>query len=268
MKKSFVRVKIYRPRTPFFLRPEVWVGLACLAYFTYEKVSFYAPLAYEQNFPRGATRALSTRLEEFLTEQGVGQQTWALPINDFLKSGGQCVRMVPGPEEAPDRISRGAPIVFSSTLATESGGGAVAATYQCSQDKIEKFSVTIEGKGLARIERGHGIPLGLNLEEGTAVVKALPGAELEVLLPNGYLSLNSEKGFTATLSRREGLLGFVVNEGVAEATPRFTLNYRGEGLGLDLSAEGKAKLRLPNRSPAGAGKAFRAVPSGTYAQTK
>jgi hypothetical protein len=190
-----------------------------------------------------------------------------MPINDFLKSGGQCVRVVPGPEDAPERTSHGAPIVFSAALATESGGGAVNATYSCSQDKQEKFFVTVQGKGHARIERGYGLPMGLDVEEGTAVVKALPGAELEVLLPNGYLSLTTEKGFTGTLVRSEGLLDFVVNEGVAEANPQFTMNYRGESLGLNLSAEGKAKLRLPNRAPAGLGKSFRAVPSGTYAQT-
>lgn len=268
MGKSFVRVKVYRPRTPFYLRPEVWLVFAGICYFTYEKVSFYGPLAYEQSFPRGLVRGLSSRFEGLLNDQGVGPQTWALPINDYQKSNGQCVRVIPGPEDNPQRTSLGGPITFSAPLAIENGAGAVAATYVCQQDKTDKFFVTVEGKGVTRLERGYGLPIGLEIEEGSAHVKALAGAELEVLLPNGVLALRTDKGFEAELERDDGLLRVVVKEGVAEAEPRFTANFRGEGVGIDLSAEGKAKLKLPNRAPAGVGKLFRAVPSGTYAQTK
>jgi hypothetical protein len=266
--KSLVRVKVYRPRTPFFLRPEVWLVFAGICYFTFEKATFYGPLAYEQNFPRGLVRGLSSRFEGLLNENGVGKQTWAIPVNDFQKSNGLCLRVIPGPEDAPERTSLGGPITFSAPLATEDGAGAIDPTYVCQQEKADKFFVTVEGKSVARLERGYGLPLGLEVEEGSAHVKALPGAELELLLPNGLLTLRAPKGFEARVKRGDGLLSFVVKEGLAEAEPQFTPNYRAESLGLELSAEGKGKLRLPNRAPAGAGKTFRAVPSGIYAETK
>lgn len=266
MEKFQTRIKVYRPRTPFFLRPEVWLVLAGIGYFTYEKVNFYAPLVQEQNFPRGIVRGLSSSFERYLNEQEVNTQTWAMPINDYRRSLGQCFGVLT--KEGSAHVELGGPVEFSTPLPAPKGEAVKEAGYVCQQDKTDRFSFALAAGTSAHVERAYDQPVALEVDHGVARLKVPAGGSLEVLLPNGLLALRSDQGFEGEVNRDEDILYFTVKKGTAEATPQFTTNYRAEAIGMILSAEGPAKLRLPNRAPAGEGKVFMAAPSGIYAQTK
>ena len=116
-----------------------------------------------------------------------------------------------------------------------------------------------------QVVRAPANQLGLQLELGELQLKALPNASVDILLPNGPLTLSSKQGFTATVSRTDDELRVVVKEGEATAVANFAPNFREPIPSVFLAAAENGKFRVPERgAPLKAGRAVKMVPSGVY----
>lgn len=269
MKKILIRVKLHRPRTPIYLRPEVLTLVACLGYFAYTKATFYAPLFYQQNFPLGPLRHAAAAFDQFFNENNFESEPWAIPINDFQRQNGTCLRVNAGPADAPDKASRGAPAKFAAPLELDRSPASGATTYVCQHEQADKFFLTLSAGANVQVVRAPSNPLALQLEAGELELKVLPNAGVDLLLPNGPLALSTKKGFTATLSRTEDEMRVVVKDGEATAAAAFAVNFREPVPSLILAAAETGQFRVPERgAPLKAGRAVKVVPSGVYDEAR
>ena len=260
VKKIRIRVKLHRPTLPVYLRPEVLILCACLCYFTYTKVVFYAPLLYQQNLPLGPLRLAAISFDRFFTENNFEVEPWAIPINDFQRQNGTCVRSNPGGSEA-----RGAPAKFGVALELDRSPAAPPTAYVCQQEQVDKFFIELTPGVNVQVVRVPAHHLGIQLESGELQLKGLANASVDILLPNGPLTLSSEQGFTATVTRTDDELRVVVKEGEAAAVADFAPNFREPIPAVFLAAAENGKFRVPERdAPLKAGRAVKVVPSGVY----